>query len=160
MGLYSVIFDLFSRLVVGGVISNRMKQDLALRALNMAIAIRRPPPASLHHSDRRAQYCAHDDQELVRNHGFKVSISGKGNCYDNSAVESFFNSLKVERVWRRNWQNRRDVEVALFLSHGCRQTIAGQPNTSTASKTRAANTQHLAGNHPWPSNKEPHKMTT
>lgn len=47
-------------------------------------------------------------------HGFKVSMSGKGNCYDNSAVESFFKSLKAELVWRRNWQTRREVEVALF----------------------------------------------
>jgi len=104
-----------------------MKQDLALRALNMAIAIRRPPAGCIHHTDRPShglhanrcratgsQYCAHDHQKLMRNHGFKVSMSGKGNCYDNSAVESFFKSLKAEMVWRRNWQTRREVEIALF----------------------------------------------
>ena len=91
-----------------------MKQDLALRALNMAIAIRRPPLGCLHHTDRGSQYCAHDYQKLLRKHGFNASMSGKGNCYDNSAVESFFKSLKAELVWRRNWQTRRDVEVALF----------------------------------------------
>ena len=84
----AVIIDLFSRRVVGWAISNRMKQDLALRALNMAIAIRRPPPGCIHHTDRGSQYCAHDYQKLLRKHGFKVSMSGKGNCYDNSAVES------------------------------------------------------------------------
>ena len=110
----AVIIDLFSRRVVGWAISNRMKQDLALRALNMAIAIRRPPPGCIHHTDRGSQYCAHDYQKLLRKHGFKVSMSGKGNCYDNSAVESFFKSLKAELVWRRNWQTRREVEVALF----------------------------------------------
>jgi transposase InsO family protein len=110
----AVIIDLFSRRVVGWAISNRMKQDLALRALNMAIAIRRPPPGCVHHTDRGSQYSAHDYQKLLRNHGFKVSMSGKGNCYDNSAVESFFKSLKAELVWRRNWQTRREVEVALF----------------------------------------------
>ncbi len=110
----AVIIDLFSRRVVGWAISNRMKQDLALRALNMAIAIRRPPPGCVHHTDRGSQYCAHDYQKLLRKHGFKVSMSGKGNCYDNSAVESFFKSLKAELVWRRNWQTRREVEVALF----------------------------------------------
>ena len=114
----AVIIDLFSRRVVGWAISNRMKQDLALRALNMAIAIRRPPPGCIHHTDRGSQYCAHDYQKLLRKHGFKVSMSGKGNCYDNSAVESFFKSLKAELVWRRNWQTRREVEVALFPSHG------------------------------------------
>ncbi|OCC01878.1 integrase [Labrys sp. WJW] len=110
----AVIIDLFSRRVVGWAISNRMKQDLALRALNMAIAIRKPPACCLHHTDRGSQYCAHDYQKLLRKHGFKVSMSGKGNCYDNSAVESFFKSLKAELVWRQNWQTRRDVEIALF----------------------------------------------
>ena len=106
-----VIIDLFSRRVVGWAISNRMKQDLALRALNMAIAIRRPPPGCIHHTDRGAQYCAHDYQKLLHQHGLKLSMSGKGNCYDNSAVESFFKFLKAELVWRRNWQTRRKVEV-------------------------------------------------
>ena len=110
----AVILDLFSRRVVGWAISNRMTQDLALRALNMAIAIRRPPPGCVHHTDRGSQYCAHAYQKLLRKNGFKVSMSGKGNCYDNSAVESFFKSLKAELVWRRNWQTRRDVEIALF----------------------------------------------
>tara|TARA_R110000744_G_scaffold97319_1_gene188076 strand:+ start:445 stop:684 length:240 start_codon:yes stop_codon:yes gene_type:complete len=50
----------------------------------------------------------------MRNHGLTASMSGKGNCYDNAAVESFFKSLKAEMVWRRNWQTRREVEVALF----------------------------------------------
>ena len=110
----AVIIDLFSRRVVGWAISSRMKQDLALRALNMAIALRRPRPGCIHHTDRGSQYCAHDDQKLLRQQGFKVSMSGKGNCHDNSAVESFFTSLKAELVWRRNWQTRREVEMALF----------------------------------------------
>ena len=110
----AVIIDLFSRRVIGWAISNRMKQDLAIRALNMAVALRRPPPGCIHHTDRGAQYCAHDYQKLLRKNGFKVSMSGKGNCYDNSAVESFFKSLKAELVWRREWHTRRDVEIALF----------------------------------------------
>ena len=59
--------------VTAWAISNRMKQDLALRALNMAIAIRRPPPSCIHHTDRGSQYCAHDYQKLLRKHGFKIS---------------------------------------------------------------------------------------
>ena len=110
----AVIIDLFSRRVIGWAISNRMKQDLAIRALNMAVALRRLPPGCIHHTDRGAQYCAHDYQKLLRKNGFKVSMSGKGNCYDNSAVESFFKSLKAELVWRREWHTRRDVEIALF----------------------------------------------
>lgn len=61
-----------------------------------------------------SQDCAHDYQKLPRTQGFKVSMSGKGNCYDNSAVESFLKSLKAEVVWRRNWQTRRAVEVSQF----------------------------------------------
>ncbi len=91
-----------------------MKQDLALGALNRAIAIRRPPPGCIHHRDRGSQYCAHDHQKLLRKHALTPSMSGKGNCYDNSAVESFFKSLKAELVWRPNWQTRRKVEVAIF----------------------------------------------
>ena len=55
-----------------------------------------------------------DYQKMLRTSGFKVSRSGKGNCYDNSAAERFFKSLKAELVWRRNWQTRREVEVTLF----------------------------------------------
>ena len=70
IGVYlAVILDLFSRRVVGWAISNRIKQDLALRALNMAIALRRPPPGCIHHSDRGSQYCARDYQKLLRKHG-------------------------------------------------------------------------------------------
>lgn len=104
----------FLRHVVGWAISHRMKQDLALRTLNMATAIRRPPPGCVHHTDRGSHSCAHDYQKLLCKHRFKVSMSGKDNCYDNSAVESFFRSLTAELVWRRNWQTRRQVEVALF----------------------------------------------
>ena len=61
-----------------------------------------------------SQYCSHDYQKILRKHGLTTSMSGKGNCYDNAAVESFFKSLKAEMVWRRNWQTRGEVEVALF----------------------------------------------
>jgi len=110
----AVILDLHSRRVIGWAISNRMKKDLAIRALNMAIALRRPPKGCIHHTDRGSQYCSHDYQKILRNQGLKASMSGKGNCYDNAAVESFFKSLKAEMVWRRNWQTRREVEVAIF----------------------------------------------
>ncbi len=99
---------------MGWAISDRMKHDLVLRALNVAITIRKPPPGCIHHTNRGSQYCAHDCQKLLHKHGFKVSMSGKGNCYDNSSIESFVKSLKAELVWRNNWQTRREVEVAVF----------------------------------------------
>ena len=62
--------------------SNRMKRDLAIRALNNAVAFREPPKGCIHHTDRGSQYCSHDYHKILRQHGFKVSMSGKGNGYD------------------------------------------------------------------------------
>ncbi len=110
----AVILDLHSRRVIGWAVSNRMKRDLAIRALNMAIALRRPPKGCIHHTDRGSQYCSHDYQKLLRQHGFKVSMSGTGNCYDNAAVETFFKTNKAELLWYRSWRTRRDAEIAIF----------------------------------------------
>ena len=92
-----------------------MKRDLAIRALNMAIAFRSPPKDCIHHTDRGSQYCSNEYQKILRQHGFKVSMSGKGNCYafkdglrsrsddpgdpltsQNAAVETFFKTIKAE----------------------------------------------------------------
>ena len=110
----AVILDLHSRRVIGWAVSNRMKRDLAIRALKMAIALRQPPKGCIHHTDRGSQYCSHDYQKLLRQHGFKASMSGKGNCYDNSAVETFFKTIKAELIWRRSWHKRRDAQLAIF----------------------------------------------
>jgi transposase InsO family protein len=82
----AVILDLHSRRVIGWAVSNRMKRDLAIRTLKMAIAFRAPPTGCIFHSDRGSQYCSHDYQKILRQHGFKVSMSGKGNCYYNAVV--------------------------------------------------------------------------
>jgi len=110
----AVILDLYSRRVIGWAVSNRMKRDLAIRALDMAVALRQPPKGCIHHTDRGSQYCSHDYQKRLEKYGFKVSMSGKGNCYDNAAVETFFKTLKAELIWRSTWQTRRQVEMALF----------------------------------------------
>lgn len=110
----AVILDLHSRRVVGWAVSNRLKRDLAIRALDMAIALRKPPPGCIHHTDRGSQYCSHDYQKILRQHEFKISMSGKGNCYDNAVVETFFKTVKAELIWRQQWQTRRQAEVALF----------------------------------------------
>ncbi len=109
-----VILNLHSRRVIGWAVSNRMKQDLVIRALNMAIAYRTPPKDCAHHTDRGSQYCSHDYQKSLRKRGFKVSMSGKGNCYDNAAVETVFKTIKTELIWRRSWETRRLAEIAIF----------------------------------------------
>ena len=110
----AVILDLHSRRVIGWAVSNRMKRDLAIRALNMAIALRQPPKGCIHHTDRGSQYCSHDYQKLLRQHGFRVSMSGTGNCYDNAAVETFFKTIKAELLWQHSWPTRRAAEMAIF----------------------------------------------
>ena len=110
----AVILDLYSRRVIGRAVSNRMKRDLAIRALDMAVALRQSPEGCIHHTDRGSQYCSNDYQKILRQHDFKASMSGKGNCYDNAAVETFFKTIKAELIWRHSWETRRQAEVAIF----------------------------------------------
>jgi transposase InsO family protein len=110
----AVIIDLYSRRVIGWAVSNRMKRDVAIRALKMAIALRRPPKGCIHHTDRGSQYCSNEYQKLLDDHNFEVSMSGKGNCYDNAAVEAFFKTLKSELIWRNTGATRRQVQIAMF----------------------------------------------
>jgi len=110
----AVILDLHFRRVIGWAVSNRMKRDLAIRALRMAIAFRSPPKGCIHHTDRGSQYCSHDYRKILRQHGFNVSVSGKGNCHDNAAVETFFRTIKAELIWRRSWETRRQAEMTIF----------------------------------------------
>ena len=94
-------------------VRNWMKRDLAIRALNMAVALRQPPKGCIHHTDRRSQYCSNEYQKHLSKHGFKVSMGGKGNCYDNSIVETFFKSIKPGLIWRNRWETRHQVEGAI-----------------------------------------------
>ena len=110
----AVIIDLFSRRVIGWAISDRLKRDLPIEALKRAIALRQPPPGVIHHSDRGSQYCSNDYRKLLKDHGFLSSMSGKANCYDNAAVETFFKSLKAELIWREQYETREQAQNALF----------------------------------------------
>jgi transposase InsO family protein len=85
----AVILDLHFRRVIGWAVSNRMKRDLALRSLNMAIALRCPPRRCIHHTDRGSQYCSRYYQKILRKDGFRSSMSGTGICYDNAVVKTF-----------------------------------------------------------------------
>lgn len=110
----AVVIDLFSRRVVGWAVSNRLKRDLPIEALKRAIALRQPPPGVIHHSDRGSQYCSNDYRALLEDHDFLASMSGKGNCYDNAAVETFFKSLKAELIWRNQYETRALAQSDLF----------------------------------------------
>ncbi len=109
----AIVLDLHSRRIIGWATSNRLKKDLALNALRRAIALRQPRPGLIHHSDRGSQYCSHDYQKLLKAHGMTVSMSGKGNCFDNAMVETVFKTIKNELVWRTIFQTRTAAERAL-----------------------------------------------
>ena len=108
------ILDLYSRRVIGWAVSNRMKWDLAIRASAMAVALRQPPKDCIHHTDRGSQYCSNEYKRSLSKHGFKVSMGGKGNCYDTAMVATFFKSIEAELIWRNRWNTRRQAEGALF----------------------------------------------
>jgi putative transposase len=109
----AVVMDLYARRVVGWAVSDRLHKELALAALRRALAIRRPPAGLTHHSDRGGQYCSIEYQAELRRHGILISMSGKGNCYDNSMVETFFKTLKSELVWRTVFLTRAEASDAL-----------------------------------------------
>jgi putative transposase len=92
----AVLVDLHSRRVVGWALGDRNNESLTLAALRMAIEHRSPRPGLLHHSDRGTTYASSEYQDVLRRHGMRVSMSRRGNCWDNAVVESFFSSLKTE----------------------------------------------------------------
>jgi len=106
----AVVLDLFARRVVGWAVSDRLHKELALEALRKALAIRSPGEGLTHHADRGSQYCSIEYQAELRKHGIQISMSGKGNCYDNSMVETFFKALKSELVWRTVFQTRAEAK--------------------------------------------------
>jgi len=109
----AVVIDLFARRVVGWATSDRLHKELALLALRKALTMRRPTKGLIHHSDRGSQYCSIDYQAELRKYGIAISMSGRGNCYDNAAVETFFKTLKSEMVWRTAFQTRSDATSAI-----------------------------------------------
>jgi putative transposase len=110
----AVVIDLFSRMVVGWSMSVRMTSDLVVDALQMAIARCKPSPGLLVHSDRGSQYASHHYQELLDEHGFVCSMSRKGNCWDNAVAESFFATLKKEKVHHEDYHTHEAARGSLF----------------------------------------------
>lgn len=106
----AVVIDLCTRKVVGWSMSSRMKAQLVCDALKMAIWQRRPKAGLIHHSDRGSQYASRAFRQLLKAHGIKGSMSRKGDCWDNAVVESFFGSLKQERVQWRSYQTRYEAQ--------------------------------------------------
>ena len=111
----AALMDLFSRMIVGWAMDERITRYLAINALNMAVVRRKPAGiALLHHSDRGSQYASGDYQNVLKANDIRCSMSRKGNCYDNSPMESFFGTLKKELVYLKNYQTRDEARQSIF----------------------------------------------
>lgn len=110
----AAILDLYSRVVVGWALSASLSTELPLDALNMALLRRRPKAGLLHHSDRGCQYTSAAYREALAARGIDVSMSRRGNCWDNAVAESFFATLKCELVYGQRWTSRVQLRGALF----------------------------------------------
>jgi len=106
----AVILDAFSRKVLGYCISKNLDTELTLQALRMAIYRRQPQRSIIHHSDQGVQYASGDYTEKLRNHHFKISMSRKGNPFDNAKAESFIKTLKQEEVCLWEYSTLEDVQ--------------------------------------------------
>jgi putative transposase len=110
----AAVMDLCSRKIVGWFIGTSLETTLVKEALQQALAGRRPAAGLLHHSDRGTQYASSAFQALLHFHQILPSMSGRGNCYDNAAMESFWSTLKGELIHRHQFLNLADVRSALF----------------------------------------------
>ena len=110
----AVVLDLFNREIVGWSIKPRMTADIVIDALTMAWFRRKPAPGLIHHSDRGSQYASEAFQAALARYGMVCSMSRKGNCWDNAPAESFFNSLKNERVHGARYATREEAIADLF----------------------------------------------
>jgi putative transposase len=111
---FAAVLDLFSRRVVGWSMSEQMDAQLVTDALTMALWRRGRPQQLLHHSDQGSQYTSEAFQRLLAEHGITCSMSRAGNVWDNSAMESFFSSLKTERVRGQVYATRQHARADVF----------------------------------------------
>jgi transposase InsO family protein len=108
------VMDLHSRKIVGWAMRKRMTSELVCSAFRMALLQRQPPAGLLHHSDRGSQYAAQPYQDLLKQHHCQISMSRKGNCWDNAPMESFFATLKNELVHHQSYLTRAQAKSDIF----------------------------------------------
>lgn len=109
----AVVLDAFSRRVIGWALGRTLEAQLAVSALRMALQDRKPRPDLVHHSDRGVQYASLDYTELLKQHQAKISMSRKGNPYDNAACESFMKTLKYEEVYRNEYRDFQEAHARI-----------------------------------------------
>jgi len=110
----ATIMDLYSRKIIGWSLRERLTKELVIGALNMALKQRNISPDLLLHSDRGSQYASELYQLTLLKHGIICSMSGKGNCWDNAVMESFYRTLKVELIYQNTYETRRQAQSDIF----------------------------------------------
>jgi len=101
--------DICSKEIVGYAMNDRMGKELVTQSLFKAVSRKNPGEGLIHHSDRGSQYCAYDTYRLLDQFGMKASMSGKGNCYDNAPMESFWGIIKSEHIYHRHYMTREEA---------------------------------------------------
>lgn len=109
----AVLLDAFSRSCVGWALQRSLEAALVLEALRMALRRRQPAPGLVHHSDRGVQYAARDYTQVLEQHGIQISMSRRGNVYDNSLAESFIKTLKYEEVYRTEYHHLEEAKASM-----------------------------------------------
>lgn len=109
----AIVMDAYSRRVVGWELGEDLRAELALSALNRALADRPIEPGIVHHSDRGVQYCSQPYVERLQTHGFAISMSRAGNPYDNAKAESFMKTLKSEEVYLRQYRDQEEARASI-----------------------------------------------
>jgi putative transposase len=123
--------DLFNGEIVGYAMGERMTQNLVSESLLRALALKRPAKGLMHHSDRGTQYCSHEYRSILDQFDLRVSMSGKGNCFDNAPMESFWGTLKQELIYQRHYGSRREAirditeYIEIFYNRQRRQARLG-----------------------------------
>lgn len=110
----AVVLDLYSRMIVGWDVSNRLRAELVTSAVRRALDTRRPNSELVLHSDRGAQYTSHDLADLAEEKDFHLSMGAKGSCYDNAVTESFFHTLKTEHIGFEHYDTREKARLSIF----------------------------------------------
>jgi transposase InsO family protein len=105
--------DLFTHEIVGYALGERMTKSLVSESLLRAVATKRPAKGLMHHSDRGSQYCAYEYRQLLERFGMQTSMSGKGNCFDNAPMESFWGILKQELIYQSHFETRQEARQAI-----------------------------------------------
>jgi transposase InsO family protein len=109
----AVVLDAYSRRVIGWALDRTLEDDLCIAALRMALRLRSPGPGLVHHSDRGVQYASGEYTGLLKEHEIRISMSRKGNPYDNATCESFMKTLKYEEVYRQEYRDLAEARASI-----------------------------------------------